>query len=248
MQTTPGQLGLDPGADPSGVYGLMLDWPLMEVIISLVCVSSGDASKYTSTGGGMIGGGSHDAIKTTYESEIIYLVMKFLTIGFLFCCQLAFTQTDSVTYLKEIGWTIKIPSSFNEQLPILKLIPGDPMRRLVGVAKGRDAALWIKIDTANAFTNSNWEKKDESAIDLAFKIVERSAPYKFDTANYLVRYDGVQFKKRIGKETITRNEFWFTVSSRTLYKNHYFVINYTYKNEAAGNEIEQMLSTSKFDK
>src|SRR5579862_9750166 len=64
LQTTPGQLGIDPGADPSGVYGVVLDWPLKEGIISLVCFSSGDASMYTSTGGGMIGGGNHGAIKS----------------------------------------------------------------------------------------------------------------------------------------------------------------------------------------
>ncbi len=70
LQTTPGQLGLDPGADPSGVYGVVLDWPLKEGIISLVCFSSGDASMYTSTGGGMIGGRSHDAIKTAAKEFV----------------------------------------------------------------------------------------------------------------------------------------------------------------------------------
>jgi len=70
LQTTPGQLGIDPGADPSGVYGVVLDWPLKEGIISLVCFSSGDASMYTSTGGGMIGGGSHDAIKSAAKEFV----------------------------------------------------------------------------------------------------------------------------------------------------------------------------------
>jgi hypothetical protein len=42
-----------------------MDWPMSKGIITLVCFITGDASMYTSTGGGMIGGGTQDAIKKT---------------------------------------------------------------------------------------------------------------------------------------------------------------------------------------
>jgi hypothetical protein len=63
LQNSPGQQELDPDADPSTVYGMVMDWPMTKGIITLVCFNTGDASMYTSTGGGMIGGGTQDAIK-----------------------------------------------------------------------------------------------------------------------------------------------------------------------------------------
>lgn len=126
--------------------------------------------------------------------------MKLLLTGLLFCFQLAFSQTGGTTYLKELGWSLQIPSSFSDSFPNYNL-PQGSMKRLIGVTRGRNASLAIKMDTANVFTKSNWEGMDSSTTDVTFRTVERSAPYKFDTTNSLVRYDGIEFKKRIGKKS-----------------------------------------------
>ncbi|HSZ33161.1 MAG TPA: hypothetical protein VK772_07610, partial [Puia sp.] len=80
LQTTPGQMGLNPDADPSTVYGMVMDWPMSKGIITLVCFNTGDASMYTSTGGGMIGGVTQDAIKKT-AVEFVHNAQDFLKLA-----------------------------------------------------------------------------------------------------------------------------------------------------------------------
>jgi hypothetical protein len=92
LQATPGQMGLNPDADPSTVYGMVMDWPVTKGIITLVCFSTGDASMYTSTGGGMIGGGMQDAIKKTAK-EFVQKAQDYLKLA---------TKTDS-TELPDAG-------------------------------------------------------------------------------------------------------------------------------------------------
>jgi len=64
LHTTPSEMGIDLGADPFGIYGVVMDLHLPHGTISLVCFLNGDTSMYTSTGGGILGGGRHDMIKT----------------------------------------------------------------------------------------------------------------------------------------------------------------------------------------
>ena len=56
--------------DGSSVYGIVMDWDLGEGIVTLIAFKTGDASMYLSSGGGMIGGGQHDAVR---EAVFSYL-------------------------------------------------------------------------------------------------------------------------------------------------------------------------------
>src|ERR1700677_1402473 len=63
---TPEELGLEPASDPSVAYGVVMDWGmatpggLKTAVATLTSFSSGDASLYLSTGGGVIGGIGHE--------------------------------------------------------------------------------------------------------------------------------------------------------------------------------------------
>ena len=63
LRVTPGDLGLKlrPG-DPS-VYGVVMDWSLPEGTATVVAYSTGDASVYLDSGGGVIGGFAHSKVR-----------------------------------------------------------------------------------------------------------------------------------------------------------------------------------------
>ncbi|MBE99737.1 hypothetical protein [Flavobacterium coralii] len=48
--------------DSLEVYGLIMDWGIDDEVATVVSYASGDASLYLSSGGGIIGGGSHENI------------------------------------------------------------------------------------------------------------------------------------------------------------------------------------------
>jgi hypothetical protein len=59
----PGDLELQ-GADGSGAYGVVMDVGQVEAIVTVTSFTSGDASIYVSTGGGMLGGVAHETVRT----------------------------------------------------------------------------------------------------------------------------------------------------------------------------------------
>lgn len=54
---------VDPVSEMPIVYGVVMDWNLGEGIVTFTSFSSGDASMYTSSGGGVIGGVEHESVK-----------------------------------------------------------------------------------------------------------------------------------------------------------------------------------------
>ena len=63
--------------DQIKVYGVVMDWDLGEGIATFISFSTGDASMYLSSGGGLIGGGQHEnvsiAAKTFVDKAQLYL-------------------------------------------------------------------------------------------------------------------------------------------------------------------------------
>lgn len=57
-----GELGVE--SAPNQTFLAVMDLAYPEAIVSLVCISSGDASLYFSNGGGVIGGGEHQSVRT----------------------------------------------------------------------------------------------------------------------------------------------------------------------------------------
>jgi len=62
LGTTPERLGLSLPADEAVVYGVVMDWAVGNGVATTVAFSTGDASLYFSSGGGIIGGGGHEGV------------------------------------------------------------------------------------------------------------------------------------------------------------------------------------------
>jgi hypothetical protein len=71
VSTTPEALAIKP-LGPDQVYGVVMDWDTGDGIVTAVALSTGDASLYFETGGGLIGGGSHANVKTEVAKYLAF--------------------------------------------------------------------------------------------------------------------------------------------------------------------------------
>jgi hypothetical protein len=63
IKTNPGNLGLTVALDSQEPFGILMDLSLPQGNATIVAFISGDASFYTSTGGGVIGGIDHENVR-----------------------------------------------------------------------------------------------------------------------------------------------------------------------------------------
>ena len=63
LSTTPQDLKIELGKDNLVVYGVIMDFDMGNVVLTVVAFQTGDASLYLSTGQGFIGGFAHENIK-----------------------------------------------------------------------------------------------------------------------------------------------------------------------------------------
>ncbi len=70
LGVTADQINIQLPGDQKKIYGIVMDWDLGEGIATLVSFLPGDASVYLSTGGGFIGGGTHDNVKQSVNAFI----------------------------------------------------------------------------------------------------------------------------------------------------------------------------------
>ena len=193
-------------------------------------------------------------------------VLFFILVSFF--VQTTFGQTDSsLYYFKEIGWSIKLPSDF-------KIV--DSATRVSNIAKGKSAVevtlnkeinmtklthlISAAKDNLNYFaanilnsalvTSENWESADNSSNEVLFKTMNRILKnFEIDTSNTLIIIDGVRFKKFQAICIIpNKNKQAYFSQIGTFHKEQYFSVSYFYLDKALGDEIENMLMTSKFDK
>lgn len=64
LTTAASEFGISQDKTPSRVYGVVLDWPLDDLVITVVSVSDGNASLYTTSTFGAIGGVGHESVRT----------------------------------------------------------------------------------------------------------------------------------------------------------------------------------------
>jgi hypothetical protein len=57
------EMGVARAPEYPSVFGVAMDWPLGDKTATIVAATTGDASVYISTGGGLIGGGGHAAVR-----------------------------------------------------------------------------------------------------------------------------------------------------------------------------------------
>lgn len=68
LETTPQNLGREPkGTEP---YGLLMEMGVQITVVTLVCFVDGDANVYHKTGGGMIGGSSHQSVRKAAKAFV----------------------------------------------------------------------------------------------------------------------------------------------------------------------------------
>lgn len=63
LQTSPNEFGWKPTPERPHVYGVMMDWPVDTVIVSVVSLLDGTTSLYTTGTFGLIGGGVHESVR-----------------------------------------------------------------------------------------------------------------------------------------------------------------------------------------
>jgi hypothetical protein len=71
MLTTPAtQLGIQPDSDYPKVYGVLIDWPLGEHTATIVAMSDGNASLYTTSTFGILGGIAHESVRNAASALV----------------------------------------------------------------------------------------------------------------------------------------------------------------------------------
>jgi hypothetical protein len=73
LETTAGNLGIEEKVNEP--YGLLMEMGIQSSVVTLVCLSDGDASLYYKTGGGMTGGISHESVRNAAK-ELVGLARK----------------------------------------------------------------------------------------------------------------------------------------------------------------------------
>lgn len=56
--------------DDNKFFGLIMDWELGDATMTLITFRTGDASMYLSSGGGVIGGGQHENVRTAVANYL----------------------------------------------------------------------------------------------------------------------------------------------------------------------------------
>ena len=70
LSVTPEQLQITLPTNQTKIYGVVMDWDLGEGIATFISFSTGDASMYLSSGGGLIGGGQHENVSLAAKAFI----------------------------------------------------------------------------------------------------------------------------------------------------------------------------------
>lgn len=63
LTTAPARFGITPTVDFPRVYGVLMDWPLQNCIATVVAFCDGNASLYTTSTFGILGGIGHDSVR-----------------------------------------------------------------------------------------------------------------------------------------------------------------------------------------
>src|SRR5688572_29802395 len=63
LVTPPAELGIKAGEQCPRVFGVLMDWPLGDATVTLVALCDGNASLYTTSSFGVIGGIGHSRVR-----------------------------------------------------------------------------------------------------------------------------------------------------------------------------------------
>lgn len=67
---SPSEFGVDPSKEHPNVYGVIMEFPIDDITASVVALSDGTASLYTTSTFGIIGGSGHASVRRAAESLV----------------------------------------------------------------------------------------------------------------------------------------------------------------------------------
>ncbi len=70
IETNPKRLVLTSGLKPEEAFGVLMEMGISTSVVTLAAFADGDASIYYKTGGGMIGGGSHETVRAASKDLV----------------------------------------------------------------------------------------------------------------------------------------------------------------------------------
>jgi len=70
IETDPQRLALPGGRKPEDVFGVVMEMGISSSVVTLACFADGDARVYYKTGGGMIGGVSHENVRAAAKDLV----------------------------------------------------------------------------------------------------------------------------------------------------------------------------------
>jgi len=94
FSVTPEQLGLSLPIDKKKVYGVIMDWEMDGATASIVAYQTGDASLYLSSGGGVIGGGQHQNVRSATK--------EFVNLGQIYLDKSTKTESTTLPIANEV--------------------------------------------------------------------------------------------------------------------------------------------------
>lgn len=70
LTTPPSEVGIQPTTRYPRVYGVFMDWPLGDYTATVVSLCDGNASLYTTSTFGVIGGAAHESVRAAASSFV----------------------------------------------------------------------------------------------------------------------------------------------------------------------------------
>lgn len=105
FKTTPANLGMTSALDSEEPFGIIMDLSLPKGNATIVAFISGDASFYTSRGGGVIGGIGHENVRNTAR--------KFVTASFKYLGKMVTTVAYPLPELGKVRFYVLTPKNIN---------------------------------------------------------------------------------------------------------------------------------------
>jgi hypothetical protein len=68
LTTPPAKLGFVADSEFPDLYGVLVDWPIGDVVVSILALRDGSASLYTTSTFGIIGGGGHASVRAAAQN------------------------------------------------------------------------------------------------------------------------------------------------------------------------------------
>lgn len=173
------------------------------------------------------------------------------------------TAQDRVYTFKEVGWTISLPSDYRvldsaeiaaksekgkkaiEDANDVKTDISDT-KTLISATKNRFNIFNSTITPYDPDTDGDFEAVSQGIKEAIYKTLKESMEADFDTVSSVATIDGLDFDKFLITVNIKGKALLHMALLTKLYKGYDFGITYLYMDDSIRDEIESMLSNSKF--